>query len=135
VIGDTVQLHAPRNDQFQHGGRRLVEIVVNGRVADSVEVAADGRIHDLEATIFVERSSWIALRQFPQLHTNPVDVIVGGKPIRASRDSALWCAETIRQLWELRHEWIAVPERSEAEETYRKAIARYEQIARESAAR
>ena len=46
-----------------------------------------------------ERSSWVALRQFPPLHTNPVDVRVGGAPIRASRRSALWCVGVIDQLW------------------------------------
>ena len=34
-IGDTVTLHGPRTDEVMAGGQRLVEIVVNGRVAAS----------------------------------------------------------------------------------------------------
>ena len=43
-----------------------------------------------------------ALRQFPQLHTNPLNVQIGDAPIRASRRSALWCIETIERLREQR---------------------------------
>ena len=77
-----------RSTLLYQRGQRLVEVVVNGRAVASREVPADGREHALEFTVPIERSSWIALRQFPQLHTNPVIVLVGGKPIRASRESA-----------------------------------------------
>jgi hypothetical protein len=56
----------------------------------------------VEFSIPLERSSWVALRQFPQLHTNPVYVLVEGKPIRASRDSAQWALACINQLWRAR---------------------------------
>ena len=36
------------------------------------------------------RSSWAALRVYPSAHTNPVFVLVGGRPIRASHRSAEW---------------------------------------------
>ena len=108
---------------------------MNGNVVARESVPADGKIHELEFSIQVEQSGWIALRQFPQLHTNPVDVIVGGRPIRASRDSARWCAETIRLLWKNRHTRISESERDEAQATYQKAIATYDRIARESQSR
>ena len=73
----------------------------------------------------MERSSWVALRQFPQLHTNPVNVLVGGKPIRASRESAQWCEEVIRQLWRVRQGNISAAERGEAEKTFEAAIQIY----------
>src|SRR6185503_12920880 len=60
---------------------------------------ADGKVHELSFELPVQTSCWVALREFPQLHTNPVIVKVGGRPIRASRDSALWCIATIAQLW------------------------------------
>ncbi|HLY74511.1 MAG TPA: CehA/McbA family metallohydrolase, partial [Planctomycetota bacterium] len=78
---------------------RRVEIIVNGRMAASREVPADDREHDLAFEVNIDRSSWVALRQYPQLHTNPVNVIVDGKPIRASRKSARWCIGVIEQLW------------------------------------
>jgi hypothetical protein len=78
---------------------RLVEVVVNGTVAASKVVPADDKTHDLSFDVPITKSSWVALRHFPQMHTNPVNVIVDGKPIRASRKSALWCIGTIEQLW------------------------------------
>ena len=36
-------------------------------------------------------SSWVALRVLRSSHTNPFFVLVGDKPIRASRRSAEWC--------------------------------------------
>ena len=95
MVGDTVNLHAPRDTGFVEGGERLVKIVVNGQVAASKKVPADGKPHDLRFEVPIARSSWIAVRQFPQLHTNPVNVIVQQQPIRASRGSALWCAESV----------------------------------------
>ena len=80
-------------------GTRLVELVVNGQVAAKQTVPADGKTHDLKFEVPIARSSWVALRHFPQLHTNPVNVLVAGKSIRASRDSALWCAESVKILW------------------------------------
>jgi hypothetical protein len=114
------------------GGRRLVEIIVNGRAVASREVAADGQIHDLQFTVPIERSSWVALRHFPQLHTNPVNVLIEDQSIRASRASALWCIETIELLWQNRRNRISGAERDQARETFDRAIARYRQIANES---
>ena len=80
----------------------------------------------------------MALRQFPQLHTNPVNVLVGGKPIRASPGER----EVVR-----RGDRAAVagarqpedgaeasPRRSdaEAEKTFQKAIEMYKKIAAEA---
>src|SRR6185369_10618218 len=106
-VGDTVTLHGPRTDDVIPGGQRLIEIVVNGKAAAAREILADGQAHDLDFEIELRQSSWIALRHFPQLHTNPVNVFVSGEPIRASRASALWCIETIEQLWRTREKSIA----------------------------
>jgi hypothetical protein len=134
VVGDTVQLHLPRSEQVVEGGSRRVEVVVNGKAVVAKSVPADGKAHELFFAIPVERSSWIALRQFPQLHTNPVNVLVAGQPIRASRQSALWCAETIQQLWRNRATTISPAERPQAERAFQQALERYKQIATESKA-
>lgn len=125
TVGDTVNLHAPRDTGFVEGGERRVEVIVNGRVADSKNVPADGRRHELRFDIPIERSSWIAVRQFPQLHTNPVNVIVDGEPIRASRGSALWCAESVRLLWKNRNRFIAESERPTAKEAYERSLKQF----------
>lgn len=131
-IGDVVNLHGPRTDDAVVGGFRQVEIVLNGQPVASREVPADGQTHALEFEIEVGRSSWVALRQFPQLHTNPVDVFVGGRPIRASGRSALWCVETIEQLWRNRSARLPDHERDAAKETFDRAIETYRRIAREA---
>src|SRR5262249_24139025 len=132
VTGDTVLLHGPRSEEMEAGGERQVEFVVNGVAVASQRVPADGRIHDIEFKIPIERSSWVALRHFPQLHTNPVNVIVAEKPIRASRNSALrWVAMT-ELLWRNREKNISPGERDAAREAFQTAIVRYRQIAEEA---
>jgi len=129
-------LHGPRpdDDTYQPGGKRRVELIVNGVVAAQREVPADGKVHELSFTVTVKRSSWVGLRHFPQLHTNPVDVIVGGRPIRASRNSAEWCAACVEQLWRSRGKAIAEKERQEAHQAFQKAIEQYRKIAAEAPA-
>jgi hypothetical protein len=60
-----------------------------------------------------------------------VNVIVDNQPIRASRNSARWCIEMTKLVWANRKGRIAEHERAEAEATFQKAIAKYEQTARE----
>lgn len=114
------------------GPTRTVELVVNGKVAATKQVPADGKPHDLTFDVDVKQSSWVALRQFPQLHTNPVTVLVGGKPIRASRESAKWCVGVIERLWDVRGAGIIASERAEAERTFRQAVETYRRIAAEA---
>ena len=132
VTGDTVVLHAERNRAFVEGVERTVELIVNGEVHGKKTVRADGTIHDLAFEVEIESSSWIALRHFPQLHTNPVTVIVGGRPIRASRASARWCEAAVEILWENRNRYISEAERPAARAAYDRAIVAYRRIATES---
>jgi len=129
--GDTVTLHGPRHpdEARRKGGVRKVELIVNGSVVASKEVPADDSIHGIDFSVPIDRSSWIALRHFPQMHTNPVTVRVAGQPIRASRQSALWCSECIDQLWRARGKAISVTERETAHQTFLKAKETYGKIA------
>jgi hypothetical protein len=130
LSGDTVELHA--GGPVRREAARKVEVVVNGRAVASAEVPADDRVHELAFEVELDRSSWVALRHFPQFHTNPVDVAVGGRPIRASRKSALWVIGTIEQLWSVRERNIAPAEREEARRTFQAAIESYRRIAAEA---
>jgi hypothetical protein len=107
-------------------------LVVNGRAVASTEVSADGKLHNVHFRVRVDRSSWLALRQFPQLHTNPVNVRVAGAPIRASRESALWCIGVIDQLWRNRERAINPAERDEARRTFERTKLLYRKIAAEA---
>lgn len=133
LLGDTVLLHGPRHEDLILGGERQVELIVNGEVVAREQVPADGRPHPLKFRARVERSSWVALRHFPQFHTNPVEVLVAGRPIRASRASAQWCHDCVEQLWENRGARIAEPERAAARAAFDRAQRRYLEIAAESA--
>jgi len=82
--------------------------------------------------VAVARSSWMALREFPQLHTNPVNVFVGENPIRVSRRSALWCIETIERLREQRRNTIREPERADAMQAYDEAVETFRRRAGEA---
>ena len=132
AFGSEVALGTAPGAAVPQGKTRLVELVVNGQVAARQEVPADDQVHEVEWEVPIRKSSWVALRHFPQMHTNPVEVLVGGKPIRASRASALWCAGVIEQLWRMRADHIKPEERPEAEKTFRKAIEIYRQRAAEA---
>jgi hypothetical protein len=134
LVGDTVTLHGPRREgDFLTGGSlRRVELVVNSRVVDHRDVPADDNVHDLVFHLPLARSSWVALRQFPQMHTNPVDVLIGGRPIRGSRKSALWCIGAVEQLWRARGKQIALKERAEARKVFDQAVQWYRRVEAEA---
>ncbi len=115
------------------GDVRKLELIVNGKVVATKDIPADDKIHDVTFDTNIDKSSWVAIRHFPQMHTNPVNVIVGGKPIRASRESAKWCVGVIEQLWKVRGAGIKAEERGEAEKTFQKALEMYKKIVEESA--
>ncbi len=104
-----------------------VEIVVNGLVVASQPLVADGAIRDLTFDVPIERSSWIAARILPAAHTNPVFALVGGKPIRASRDSVQWCLNAVNQCWTQKSPQIRATEIDAARQAYDHARAVYAQ--------
>src|SRR5207244_5285376 len=60
-----------------------VEVVVNGKAVDRKEIVADGTDQELTFSVPIQSSSWVCLRIFPTSHTNPVFIVVEGKPVRA----------------------------------------------------
>lgn len=132
LTGDTVNYHDATAAQPYAGGKRKVELIVNGQPVAMREVPADDQIHEITFTADIPLSSWVAVRQFPQMHTNPVNVIVAEQPIRASRRSAQWCLACIEQLWRVREKNIAPAEREEARHAYEAAKEIYRRIAAEA---
>lgn len=130
-VGDTVELHHPREHRWIVGGTRKVEVVVNGKPVITKSVNADGKVYSFDETLTIDQSSWVAVRQFPQLHTNPVNVIVGQKPIRASRRSAEWCIGMTKLVWQNRQRTITPAERSEAQTTFIRALNKLAKISQE----
>lgn len=109
-----------------------VELVVNGEGVDRKEMVADGQWRDVSFERSVDRSSWMALRVLYSSHTNPIFVLVNGKPIRASRRSAEWCRRGVDRCWEMKRPKIRNEETKAAEAAYDKARQVYERILEES---
>ena len=110
-----------------------VELIVNGQAVARKAIPADGSLQKLEFDVELKQSSWIALRILPSCHTNPVFVEVAGKPIRASRSSAEWCAKAVDVCWNSKQRAIRERERPAAKAAYDKAREIYTAIAAESA--
>lgn len=108
-----------------------VELIVNGKPVDTTEIIADGKWNDVSFNYSVTTSSWVALRLYPSSHTNPVFVIIDGKPIH-ERKSAEWCRQAVDQCWKMKQENIRSQERSAAEAVYDKARKVYDRIIQES---
>ena len=109
-----------------------LEVVVNGQAVSRQEIIADGTFRDVEITVPIEQSSWVALRIYPSSHTNPVFVTVDGKPIRASKASAEWCLKGVDQCWLKKEPLIRAEEREEAAKAYEVAREAYRKILSET---
>jgi hypothetical protein len=110
-----------------------LEVIVNGRPVARQEIVADGQTRDVAFDMPIERSSWMALRILPSSHTNPVFVLVGGKPIRASRKSAQWCLDGVDKCWSQKERFIAAAEKEDAKAAYEHAREAYRRILSECA--
>jgi hypothetical protein len=105
-----------------------VEVVVNGSVAARQEMVADGTVRTLDFDVPIQQSSWVAVRILPSSHTNPVFVLVAGKPVRASRRSGQWCLAGVNQCWTQKAPKISGAELPEARKAYDHAREVYEKL-------
>jgi hypothetical protein len=105
-----------------------VELIVNGQAVAKQNILADGTIRDVGFDVKIERSSWVALRILPSSHTNPIFVLVDGKPIRASRRSAEWCLRGVDQCWSQKERHIRPAELEDAKQAYEHARLAYRKI-------
>ena len=103
--------------------------------ADSIitrSIVADGELRQIEFDTRIDKSSWIAIRILPSSHSNPVFVLVGDKPIRASKKSAEWCLAGVANCKKQKRRFIKSDELDDFEAAYEHARKTYEQIIRES---
>jgi hypothetical protein len=110
-----------------------VELIVNGYPVAQQNIVADGTMRDLAFDVKIDRSSWVAIRILPSSHTNPIFVLVGEKPVRASKRSAEWCLKGVDQCWSQKQRFIKDDEMEQAKvdyeharQTYRKLLAECE---------
>ena len=109
-----------------------VEVIVNGEVAWRKEIEADGSLNAMNVPLEIKESSWVAVRILPSVHTNPVWVTVGDKPVRVSKRSAEWCIKAVDQCWSQKGKGIRSSERSAAKQAYDEAKSIYERILSET---
>ena len=103
-----------------------VEVIVNGEPVLTRMIEADGHVEELGFRVAIEQSSWVAIRIFPSVHTNPVWVEVADKPVRANRRSARWCREAVDVCWKAKVGQIREAERGAAAAAYDEARAFYD---------
>ncbi|HEY3936179.1 MAG TPA: CehA/McbA family metallohydrolase [Bryobacteraceae bacterium] len=109
-----------------------VELIINGKAVARKTITADGAVRELAFDAAIERSSWVAVRILPAAHTNPIFVVVDGKPIRASRASAQWCVNAVHQCWTQKAARIAPDQLSAARAVYDHADQVYRKLLSES---
>ncbi|MDZ4286969.1 MAG: CehA/McbA family metallohydrolase [Prosthecobacter sp.] len=102
-----------------------VEVIVNGFPVAKKILAADGRPQDLTFDVPITKSSWVALRIFPSSHTNPVFIVVGGKPIRTDKRSVQWCLNGVEQCWKQKESTYDADEMEDAKAAYEHARSVY----------
>jgi hypothetical protein len=108
-----------------------VELIVNGFSVDTSEITADGKWNDVAFSYPATHSSWVALRIYPSSHTNPIFILVDGKPIH-ERKSAEWCLQAVDQCWKMKQPKIRPEEQAAAEAAYNKARDVYNKIIQDS---
>ena len=111
-----------------------VEVVLNGKAVQRKTIVADGQVRELTFDVPVKESSWIAVRTLPSAHTNPIFVLVGGKPIRSSRQSAEWCFNAVNQCWTQKAPRISPADIEEARKAYDHAREVYRKLISETEA-
>ena len=108
-----------------------VELIVNGEAVDTAEIVANGKLQDIKFNYPIKQSSWVALRVYPSSHTNPIFLILDGKPIH-KRNSAEWCRHAVDQCWKMKQANIRSQERPAAQAAYDKARKVYDKIIQKS---
>ena len=102
-----------------------LELLVNGVSVARKEIVADGKLQDVNFDVKVDRSSWVALRILPSAHSNPVFVLVDGKPIRERR-SLEWCLKGVDQCWSQKKQFYKAAEMDDAIAAYDHARKTYQ---------
>jgi hypothetical protein len=108
-----------------------VELIVNGFPVERQEILADGKLRDVSFETKIDKSSWVALRILPSSHSNPIFVLVGGKPIRASKQSAEWCLQGVDTCWDQKQKFIKADEMADAKNAYEHARETYRRLVQE----
>lgn len=108
-----------------------VELIVNGFPVAKQTFRADGQMREVTFDATLDKSSWVAIRILPSSHTNPIFVLVDGKPIRDQR-SAEWCLKGVDQCWSQKERHIKKDELPDAKAAYDHARTAYRRLIEEA---
>jgi len=109
-----------------------LELVMNGKPVARKNIVANGTLQDVAFDVPVTRSSWLAVRILGSSHSNPIFVLVNGRPIRASRASAQWCLAAVNQCWTQKAPKISKRDLPDAQAAYDHARGVYAKLLTES---
>ncbi|HIN15790.1 MAG TPA: hypothetical protein EYM69_09220 [Dehalococcoidia bacterium] len=126
--GDKLKFRVRAAARLEGSPEVPVELVVNGFPVDSRPFRTDGSMQEVAFETELEHSSWVAVRVFPHAHTNPIYVVIGGKPVRGSVDSARWCLAGVEQCWKSKQKFYAATEQDDARAAYDHARMVYRQL-------
>ncbi|MDQ6813564.1 MAG: CehA/McbA family metallohydrolase [Bacteroidota bacterium] len=107
-----------------------VELIVNGQSVEKKPIAADGHWQKLSFNYKIKKSCWIAVRVTASSHTNPVFVVVDGKPI-VEQKSAIWCRDAVDRCWATKSPSIRKEELEAAKTAYDHARKVYQTLIEE----
>ncbi len=105
-----------------------VELVVNGIAVARTNIVADGGLREIGFDAKIERSSWVALRIPASSHSNPIWVLVDGKPLTPDRRSTEWCLKGVEQCWSQKKRFIKAEEMDDATKAYDHARTVYRDL-------
>ncbi len=146
VNGSELKLDKPKSVRFSANVAALygmsesgeskgqkIELLVNGYPVQSVEIKCDGSTKDVTFEVPLAKSSWVAIRAFPNAHTNPIYIVIDNEPILGSLDSVRWCLAGVEQCWKAKEPLYAKSELNEARAAYRHARLFYQRLLDENA--
>jgi len=129
VDGSELSLQQPQTVRFNVDIATLidgedeieVELIANGYPVTTQRVKADGNLRNVTFEHRVQRSSWMAIRVFPNAHSNPIFVVVDGQPVRGPIESIRWCLAGVEQCWRTKRSTYADDEQADAKAAYQHA--------------
>jgi hypothetical protein len=116
-----------------------VELVCNGEVVRTLDLAGSGDFLDASGSVSLDRSGWCLARAwndgassevldaYPYATTNPIYVTIGGQPVRSRADDEYFIRwiDRIRESVEANRSWNTESERTEVLDLIARARALY----------
>ena len=126
--GSELQLASPQRVTFStdfaanlEADSAEIELIVNGYPVAQRRVDTDGSKTRIEFDHHITKSCWVAMRVFPNAHTNPIYITVDDQPILGSVDSIRWCQAGVEQCWKSKQNMYAIDEQADASSAYEHA--------------